>query len=620
MTEDARPARRAHRDTGGRRDRHRRWRPALRTGAAALALAVVALLVVVLVQGLRARGEFEALVADGRELARLGTAAAGDGGDPVGTAPEAARLLTEAAAHARAAQGAVSGFPWDLLERAPWLGRQVHAAREVLGAGAGLLAETAAVADDLAPSVGDLVSAGPDGLDAGGLAAAAPSLESLAHALDEATARVVAVDPDGVVGPVAGARAELLDALAAAGPAVDAAQAVAQVLPAALAPGGSRSYLVLVQSPAEPRASGGLVGAALRLDVADGAVHLAEVVAGGDVVVPDPVLPLTPGEDALFGPRIAADLRDVGFTPDHPRAAELAAALWADRTGEQVDGVLFVDPAVLAAALQVTGPLRLPADPVAGASAVELQPEDVEAYLLRGVYLEQPDAAAQDAVFAAAAGEVLTRLTREGLDVPRLAVALRAVVAEGRLVLWSAHEDEQAVLEGSVVGGALTGSRTTAAGTAPVVGVAFNATTAAKTGYDLDVAADVRRVGCGDGASSELELRLHLASRAAATADLPERVAGGGPHAGSVAVNVLVYAPEGGHVVTADRDGDPLGLLAQRHDGLQVGGTSVVLPPGGTTTLVVTLTTAAGAGLPPVVALTPTARPAVVTVEDGCVP
>lgn len=616
MAEEVHPSRRARRDAGGAGPR-RRWRRALGAGSAALALALVALAAVVVVQGLRARTELEALAADGRELSRLATEAAGDGGDPAAAAPEAARLLAGASAHARGAQDAVSGVAWDLLERAPWLGRQVHAAREVLGAGAGLLTEAAAVADDVAPSVGGLVRSGPDGLDADGLAAAAPSLERLALAVDEATARLVDVDPDGVVEPLADARAELLGALGAAAPALDAAQAVAQVLPPTLAPGTSRSYLVLVQSPAEPRASGGLVGAALRLDVVDGVVSLGEVVAGGDVVVADPVVPLSPDEDALFGPRTAADLRDVGFTPDHPRAAELAAALWADRTGERVDGVLFVDPAVLAAALQVTGPVLVPADPVTGASAVELRPQDAQSYLLRGVYLEQPDPAAQDAVFAAAAGAVLTRLTQEDLDVPRLALALRDVVAEGRLVLWSAHEDEQAALEGSALGGALTGSRTTAAGTAPVVGVAFNATTAAKTGYDLDVVADVRGTGCSSRGPSGLELRLRLTSRAAATADLPERVAGSGPHAGSVAVNVLVYAPAGGHVGAATRDGDPLGLLAQRHDGLEVGGTPVVLAPGESTTLAVTLTTDPGARLPPLVSLTPTARPAVVTV-DGC--
>jgi hypothetical protein len=60
-----------------------------------------------------------------------------------------------------------------------------------------------------------------------------------------------------------------------------------------------------------------------------------------------PVVPLTDDEMALFGTQLATYPADITFTPDFPRTAELAKALYERRTGESVDGVFATDPVAL---------------------------------------------------------------------------------------------------------------------------------------------------------------------------------------------------------------------------------------------------------------------------------
>ena len=141
-----------------------------------------------------------------------------------------------------------------------------------------------------------------------------------------------------------------------------------QLIPPMLGADGPRDYLLLVQNNAEVRATGGIPGSVILLRAEAGAVTIVDTRSGGSLgSLPAPVVPLTDAESNLFGPDLAADMRDVTFTPDFPRSAEIARSIWAQQVGGEVDGVVSVDPGALALVLAHTGPVPVAPGPMADA-------------------------------------------------------------------------------------------------------------------------------------------------------------------------------------------------------------------------------------------------------------
>ena len=76
-------------------------------------------------------------------------------------------------------------------------------------------------------------------------------------------------------------------------------------------------------------------------------------------VLTQPALPLTEEEKALYGDNLGENIRDTNLTPDFPRAAALMSALHTRSFGSDVDGVVAIDPVVLASVLKATGPVTV---------------------------------------------------------------------------------------------------------------------------------------------------------------------------------------------------------------------------------------------------------------------
>src|SRR5205814_1553906 len=134
---------------------------------------------------------------------------------------------------------------------------------------------------------------------------------------------------------------------------------------------------------------------------------------------------------------------------------------------------------------RATGPLAMPTGPALGAdNAVRL--------LLADAYARMTSTVDKDDYFTAAARTVFTALS-EGRAEPRTALAALARAAgERRLLVWSAHEDEERELAGTVLEGALP----LADGATPTVGVFLNDGSGAKLDYYLRNTAEVAVTGC----------------------------------------------------------------------------------------------------------------------------
>ena len=128
--------------------------------------------------------------------------------------------------------------------------------------------------------------------------------------------------------------------------------------------------------------------------------------------------------------------------------APLAREMWARKHGTQVDGVIALDPVALSYLLDATGPVTLPSGDVLtrrerGAAAAQ-----------RGLPAVRPTRADRTQFFARPRPRRLRRPPpRSGRPDARSLAALAQAGDEHRLLLWSAHADDQAMLAGTTLAG-----------------------------------------------------------------------------------------------------------------------------------------------------------------------
>ncbi|MDQ0424608.1 DUF4012 domain-containing protein [Cellulomonas iranensis] len=485
--------------------------------------------------------------------------------------------------HAAAAHRRTTGPLWSVAGAVPWAGPNVRAVQAVTEA-VDELAQHALPPLVEATALVDPAALRPvDGrVDVAPLADVASQVAAADVAVRATLDRLEQVDTGAVVAPVAEPVGALRDQLARVAADTGTAARAAALLPPMLGGDGPRQYLVLVQNNAEPRATGGISGAVLLLRAEDGRLEVVEQRSGNELTgLDDPDAELSLAEQDLFGPLLVTDMRDVNFTPDFPRSAQLARGLWARATGTQVDGVLSVDPVALALVLRATGPVTL-------ADGSTLGADDAVGVLLNDVYLRFPEPARQDAYFADAASAVFSAVSSGQGEPAGVVDALAEAARRGRLLVWSADADLQAHLAGTVLAGELRGR----AGDSPVVGLYLNDGTQAKLGYYLDVDAQVASTACVDGDAQRIALTAtYRYAPPADVASLPPYVLGldGVVPPGDFRTNVLLYLPEGAFLEDIMVDGRPVEVHAQAHDGLAVAALTWTFSPGQSFTLTANL-------------------------------
>jgi hypothetical protein len=572
------------------RPRPRRYRGGRRVAFAALR---VALVLAVLLAGWAAVEAFRlqaSLQATANDLTWLEhEASAGD--------TDAARAaLPRAQQHAAAADAAARSVPLLLARALPF----VHADASAV---ATMASAVHRLTSDAVPALVDALGVvSPERLiDAQGRVDVA-AITSVAPRVDAADASLAAAQRDvagleahrgRLHGPVADAVDRLDRALTTVRGQTRTAARAATLLPPMLGADGPRRYLVMVQNNAEFRSTGGIPGAVLLVEADHGAVTVREErTAGGlDAQGAAPVLPLTAEETALFGVQPAVYEQDVNLIPDFPRSAQLLAAMWRSATGTSPDGVLSVDPVVLARVLGTTGPVTV--------SGERLTEQNAPRALLHDVYLRTNDPKAQDAFFLATARAVFDHLV--AADTPKGGVvdALAAAARDGRVMLWSAHPAEQRRLAGTVISGELVGND----GRSPVVGVYLDDGSAAKMSWFVDSDVVVRREG------AELVTTLTLTSTAPAGGrGLPSYMTGTALARGNVRTNYDLYAPTGGKVTAVTVDGRATDVFHATYRGLDVAEWTAELAPGRSVTVEARMSVGAGYTGPPRARVTPAAR------------
>ena len=235
-----------------------------------------------------------------------------------------------------------------------------------------------------------------------------PLLQNAQQAVDQARKRIASIDRSAVVQPVGDAVVTLWRKLDQAADVTDPAARIARLVPPMLGAQGPRTYLVVFQNLAEPRATGGIFGSFAVVRADQGKITIVNQGAARSLQVFDPpVAELPENERRIYSDLMAQYPADANFTPDYPTAARLFLEMYRLRTGATVDGLLAIDPVALSYLLKG-------ADPIDVGDGVAITADNVVEVLLSTAYaaFDEADQSPRDAFLANATavvfGEVMS--------------------------------------------------------------------------------------------------------------------------------------------------------------------------------------------------------------------
>lgn len=284
---------------------------------------------------------------------------------------------------------------------------------------------------------------------------AQPPLTQTAKALDVAATELDHLSVDWLFPPLRARYQDFRQQVARALPAADLARDVATLAPVVLGADTPQNYLVLFGTPAETRELGGFVGNYALVTADKGKLTLTT--SGRSLSLSDPtgkrgwVLQDGPYLEPFLPYRPTQFFGNVSASPNFGDVANVVHQLYAQATGQQVDGVFYMDPYALAALLDITGSITLH-----DANSTKLTEKNAAQVLLFDQYAQIADR--EDRVDFL---DEATRLTFEQLtngDLPKpasVAKALSPMVDEGHMFGSSVHPEVDALFRSlSLDGGA----------------------------------------------------------------------------------------------------------------------------------------------------------------------
>lgn len=525
--------------------------------------------------------------------------------------PGSLELLVQIQQHARGASDTTNDPIWRASTLLPLLGPNLRAVGEVADAADSLASKAAEPLLDASTLLASAGLSPVDGqIDIAALEKVSPRLNTAAMTLKKAVERLAAIDRRYLVPEIADGLDEFVPQLEKTANAVDLSSRLTSILPSILGANEPRNYLVLVQNNAEIRATGGLPGSLAVVRIENGQIDLRSQATGAELGKFVPRISVDQEQELIYTTRLGAYISDVNLTPDFPTAARTAKAMWETRYNTRIDGVLAIDPVVLAHILAASGPLPLqgPADlPVNSDFPALLSADNVVRILLSEVYTTL-DGPGQDLFFASIAKQFFESLVAGKTPPIELLQALVQSSDENRLHAWSDRKAEQDVIASTRLGGAITFGPDAGPGS---FGAFFNDGTGAKMDYYVKRQVQLVK-DCRQGDYGETTVRVTSTNTADVRASslLPSYVTGGGQHGippGSVQTNIVVYGPPAANVEIAKLNGERTDFAPYRHGNRPVAVLAVGLAPGESKTVEFTFGNV-GSDTEPNVLVTPTVQ------------
>ncbi len=494
---------------------------------------------------------------------------------------------------------------WRALESAPFVGADVTAVRTVLSNVVDLTGAARPVLAALEnPGVG---LPGASAM----LQRAASPLRDFSHAVETADEEIGALAPTRF-GAVTGALDRFRSAVDEGSPALAQAADLAGILPGMLGSASPRHILVALQNPAEARTGGGIMGSFLMFAASSGEMTLIDQTDSSQFRTGAAIgLPAIPdGLTTLWGPALSSHVQNASMTADFALTAHLVQAWWRTRSDISPDVVISIDPLVLERMLAITGPLDID-----GVGTVDAQ-NFITDLLLAPYALDPRD---QTRVQKQITEVAITEILHANLGTVESLSVLSAAAAEGRVSVWSAHDDEQSIIDITPLAG--LSARHVAAGSGSFL-VALNDRTGGKMDNFLQTKIGFGSVTCrADGrAEAVVRVSLHNDARTEDLSGFSIWVTGGGQYGikeGDIGTEVSVSAPPGWFYGGVTREGEPVVSADADDAGFPTTVAAAVAGPGEETTLEFRFVAPEVSAIDMSVMTSPLLNPAVLTAIDA---
>ena len=408
-----------------------------------IALGVIALFILIAAYLVYLIFDVKGSVETARAHASAAKSAVMDG--DVNKAQAEAQHADDAAQEARDA----SGNPvWSAIAAVPWLGSPLESVHDMAVSVSDLtsqvLVPSAALADTISPST---LRGENDSLNLAPLAAAEPKLAPIAADAERIDAQVQSINSSWL-SPVSDAREQLVSQVDETTRFISGTHIASQLAPPMLGNDGPRSYFLAMQTPAEARATGGLVGGFAILNADDGRITAPELGANSDVENPKTKqIDLGTEYNELYEwTHPYTDFRNSNISPNFPDAARIWIANWKAQTGDQLDGAVAIDPIALSYVLKVTGPVTL-------ANGEKITADNVVPITLSTSYERfANNNNARKLYLQAISKAVIDQIGSMKGNTGALLEALGHGVHERRIMVYSTDSQEQKILEATVLG------------------------------------------------------------------------------------------------------------------------------------------------------------------------
>ncbi len=362
----------------------------------------------------------------------------------------AATAAFDAASDEWTSANQVLAGPWMTPGRLlPVVGQHVRAAQVVTGQASALTQSAAVVTDRV----------DPDGLIVDGVVdieeidAITPAVDALAATTGRADAKISAVDSPWLIPPVSRRIDRAVEVLGRSSGLVGASAEALHVGADLLGRETPSQFLVMLATPAEARGAGGFIGNWALLESNDGSLELLKQYQSREL---NALLLAASAElvaDDEYGARygrfdVNRHIQDVTLSPNFPSVAPVAADLFQQATGVEVDAVLMVDPFVIEKLLGFTGPIDIDGDvPLTGANASnELLIEQYQRF--------ESEERLREAALLGLTTQLMDALVDEPPDPLSFMTELAPLAEQGRLSLWLADDPDGSIVRRLGVSGA----------------------------------------------------------------------------------------------------------------------------------------------------------------------
>ncbi|MEP7193832.1 MAG: DUF4012 domain-containing protein [Actinomycetota bacterium] len=416
--------------------------------------------------------------------------------------PAAQATAADLATHAHRANQLTSGPVWAAAAALPSGGEPLQTIRGITAGvdtlGRDALPQLVGAAQRLNPRTLRL----PDGkIDLSRIAAVTPAVASASEVVARTTATIGALPRHTWLSAVDTAYADALSQATALNSSMKSAALAVRILPAMLGADGPKRYFLAFQNESEARGTGGLPGAFAIVSADHGKMAFTRMENDNTLNGIAATVDFGPDYHHLYDGAATTTLYGNGnLSPNFPYAAQIWASMWKQHSGQQVDGVMAVDPTALSYLLAVTGPATLPdGSKVSAGNAVALTQATSYAKFpgtggadnaRRRAYLLEVATAASEKILGAR-GEP-TALFR----------AAGKAAGERRILLWSADPAVQKDLAQTTVAGIIPTT------TAPYAGLSIVNEGGNKLDYYLDRSLTWQAGGCGTTRATTVTIKL----------------------------------------------------------------------------------------------------------------